>query len=185
MRQNSRIGHQRKLCNDNDAPREKRGIWQNIFNRLKPKDKATFYSPTEVWVMPAQSSRKPEEREFAVDSRASMHMLSKKDLSSDELELGTLRKSRNPTTVIAVNGEEQTSEEAQVFVHDLEQSCHWANSVKNTVLFLRVCQWSKKPQLIKNGKRVDPGLSSSSSARVRLPHRYRKTHLFESSNTTQ
>ena len=56
---------------------------------LENKDKATFYSPTEAWVMPAPSSKKPEEREFAVDSGASMHMLSKKDLSSEELE--TLR----------------------------------------------------------------------------------------------
>ena len=46
-----------------------------------------------------------------------MHMLSKKDLSSDELE--TLRRSRNPTTVVTANGEVQTNEEAQVYVHDL------------------------------------------------------------------
>ena len=30
--------------------------------------------------------KKPEEREFVVDSGASMHMLSKKDLSSGQLE---------------------------------------------------------------------------------------------------
>ena len=35
-----------------------------------------------------------EEREFVVDSGASMHMMSKKDLSSDELD--TLRRFRNP-----------------------------------------------------------------------------------------
>ena len=46
-----------------------------------------------------------------------MHMLGKKDVSLDELE--TLRKSRNSATVITANGEVQTSEEAQVFVHDL------------------------------------------------------------------
>ena len=61
--------------------------------------------------MPAPSSKKkPEEREFVVDSGASMHMLSKKDLSSDELD--TLRKPRNPTTVITANAEVQTNEEA-------------------------------------------------------------------------
>ena len=43
-----------------------------------------------------------------------MHMLSKKELSSDELD--TLRKSRNPTTVITANGEVQANEEAQVYV---------------------------------------------------------------------
>ena len=44
-------------------------------------------------------------------------MLSKKVLSSDEME--TLRRSRNPTTVATANGEVQTNEEAQVYVHDL------------------------------------------------------------------
>ena len=46
-----------------------------------------------------------------------MHMLSKKDLTSDELE--TLRRSRNPTVVVTANGKVQTNEEAQVYVHDL------------------------------------------------------------------
>ena len=55
-----------------------------------------------------------------VDSGASMHMQSKKVSSSAELE--TLRKSRNPTTVIAANREVQTSEDAQVYVHDLSSS---------------------------------------------------------------
>ena len=47
-----------------------------------------------------------------------MHMLSKKDLRSEELE--TLRRPRTPTTVGTANGEAQTNEEAQVFVHDLD-----------------------------------------------------------------
>ena len=47
--------------------------------RITKRDKGSFYSPAEPWVMPAPSSEKPEEREFAVDSGASMHMLSKKD----------------------------------------------------------------------------------------------------------
>ena len=44
-------------------------------------------------------------------------MLSKKDLSSDELD--TLRRSRNTTVVLTANGEVHTNEEAQVHVHDL------------------------------------------------------------------
>ena len=55
---------------------------------------------------------------FVIDSGASMHMLSKKDLSSDEME--TLRRSRAPTTVVTANGEVQTNEEAQVYVRDLD-----------------------------------------------------------------
>ena len=36
-------------------------------NKLKIKDKATFFSPAEAWVMPPPSSKKPEVREFMVD----------------------------------------------------------------------------------------------------------------------
>ena len=41
-----------------------------------------FYSPAEEWVLPAASTKEPEEREFVVDSGASMHMVSKTDLNS-------------------------------------------------------------------------------------------------------
>ena len=44
-------------------------------------------------------SQQGSEREFVVDSRASVHMISKKDLNSAELESVTT--SRSPTTVIA------------------------------------------------------------------------------------
>ena len=47
-----------------------------------------------------------------------MHMLSKKDVSSGEVD--TLRKSTNTTTGITANEEVQTHEEATVSVHDLE-----------------------------------------------------------------
>ena len=68
---------------------------KNIY-KLKEKDKAAFYFPAEEWVLPAASTKEPEEREFVVDSGASMHLVSKRDLSSAELE--TMRTSRNPTT---------------------------------------------------------------------------------------
>ena len=71
-------------------------------------------------VVPAPTtSKRPEEREFAVDSGASMHMMSEKELSSEEM--GTVKRSRNPTVVLAAGGEVHTNEEAQVFVHDLNQ----------------------------------------------------------------
>ena len=47
-----------------------------------------------------------------------MHMLSKKDLSPDEMD--TSRRSRNPSTVMTANGDVQTNEEAQVYVHELD-----------------------------------------------------------------
>ena len=67
---------------------------------------------------PAASMKEPEEREFVVDSGASMHIVSKKDLDSAELE--TMRISRNPTTVMTANGEVQTREEATVYVKELD-----------------------------------------------------------------
>ena len=42
---------------------------------LKQKDKAAFHSPAEV--LPVAEAKDPEEREFAVDSGASMHLVSK------------------------------------------------------------------------------------------------------------
>ena len=64
------------------------------------------------------STLKPEEREFVVDSAASMHMISKKDLNSAEMD--TLTTSRSPTTVTTANGEVQTHEEAIVYVKELD-----------------------------------------------------------------
>ena len=48
-----------------------------------------------------------------------MHMMSEKELSSEEM--GTVKRSRNPTVVLTAGGEVHTNEEAQVFVHDLNQ----------------------------------------------------------------
>ena len=110
--------------------------------KLKEKDKAAFNFLAEEWILPAASTKEPEEREFVVDSGASMHMVSKKDLNSAELE--TMRTSRSPTTVMTVNGEVQTREEATVYVKQLDlfvtvmllqetppQCFHWGNSSKN------------------------------------------------------
>ena len=89
---------------------------QNIY-KLKEKDKGAFYIPAEEWVLLAASTKELEEREFVVDSGASMHMVSKKDLYSAELE--PMRISRSPTTVMTANCEVQTREEATVYVKEL------------------------------------------------------------------
>ena len=47
--------------------------------KIKEKNKATFFSPSENRCLPA-STLKPEERELVVDPGASMHMISKKGL---------------------------------------------------------------------------------------------------------
>ena len=153
--------------------------------KLEIRIKAAFYCPIEAWVMLAPSWNKPEEREFVVDSEESMHMLSIKDLSSDELE--TLRRSRNPTTVVTTTGEVQTSEEAQENVYDFDLFVT-VQLLEDTLAVLSLgklceehgysCEWvsGQKPRLTKQGKNilcktedivplVVPGLSSNSGTR--------------------
>ena len=79
--------------------------------KLKEQDRATFFSLSENRCLLA-STLKLEERVFVVDSGASMHMISKKDLN--DAEINTLTKSCSPTIVITANGEVQTHEEATV-----------------------------------------------------------------------
>ena len=62
--------------------------------KFKEKHKTTFFSPSENWCLPAPSTIKPEEKEFVVDSGASMHMISKKDLSNAEMETVTTSRVR-------------------------------------------------------------------------------------------
>ena len=130
--------------------------------RLKEENKATFISPSENKCLLA-STLKPEEREFVVDSGASMHMISKKDLNSAELE--TLTTSRSPTTVITANGEVQTHEEATVYVKELDIFLTM-KVLENTPAVLslgKLCdengysyEWinGRKPHLIKDGIRI-------------------------------
>ena len=86
--------------------------------KLKEKDKTTFYSPAEKWVMSVTSIKEPEGRKFVVDSGASMHMVCKRDLNSAELE--TMRILRSPTTVMTANGQVLTREEATENVKELD-----------------------------------------------------------------
>ena len=85
--------------------------------KLKERDRATFFSSSENRCLFA-SNLKPEERELVVDFSASMHMISKKDLSDAEMD--TLTKSCSPTIVITANGVVQTHEEATVYVKELD-----------------------------------------------------------------
>ena len=145
-------------------------------------ERATFSSPSENRCLPA-SNLKPEEREFVVDSGASMHMISKKDLSDAEMDI--LTKSCSPTIFITANGEVQTHEEATVYVKELDIFLTM-KVLENTPAVLslgKLCdengysyEWisGQKPHLIKNGIRIPcntenfvpivvPGLSCSSS----------------------
>ena len=113
--------------------------------------------------LPVRSNLEPEEREFVVDSRASMHMISKKDLHS--VEMDTLKKSCSPTIVITANGEVQTHEEAIVYVKELGIFLTM-KVLENTPAVLslgKLCdengysyEWinGQKPHLIKDGIRI-------------------------------
>ena len=114
-----------------------------------------------------------------------MHMISKKDLNSADLE--TVTTSRSPTTVITANGEVQTHEEARVYVKELEKFLTM-KVLEDTPAVLSLgklcdehgnsCEWinGQKPHLIENDIRIQcntenfvpivvPGLSTSSSSR--------------------
>ena len=105
------------LKDRSDVPKSRAwNVAKNIY-KLKENDKTTFYSPAEKWVHPVASTKEPEEREFVVDSGASMHVVSKSDLNQAELE--TVVTSRSPTTMTA-NGEVRTTEEATVYVKQLD-----------------------------------------------------------------
>ena len=159
--------------------------WKLAKSVLKPKEheRATFFSPSENRCLLA-STLKPEEREFVVDSGASMHTISKKDLNSAEMD--TLTKSCSPTIVITANGEVQTHEEAIVYVKELDIFLTM-KVLENTPAVLspgKLCdengysyEWinGQKPHLIKNGIQIPcntenfvpiviPGLSTSSSS---------------------
>ena len=84
--------------------------------KSRKKHKTAFFSLYENLCQPA-STLELEDREFVVDSGASMHMISKKDLNDAEMD--TLTKSCSPTIVITANGEVQTHEEATVYVKEL------------------------------------------------------------------
>ena len=69
---NSRKDHVRKPCTKKHAPAKQCGFGENIY-KLKNSDKTTFYIRGEAKVMTTPTSKSPEEREFVVDSGASMH----------------------------------------------------------------------------------------------------------------
>ena len=73
--------------------------------KSQEQERATFFSPSENRCLPA-STLKLEEREIVVVSGASLHMITKKDLSDAEMD--TLTKSCSPTIVITANEEVQT-----------------------------------------------------------------------------
>ena len=113
-----------------------------------------------------------------------MHMISKKELNSAEMD--TLTKSFSPTIVIRNNGEMQTNEEATVCVResDILLTMRILQDTPAVLSLGKLCdehgysyEWinGQKPHPIKNGMRIQcntenfvpivvPGLSTSSSS---------------------
>ena len=106
---------------------------------------------------------KLEDREFVVDSGASTHMISKKDLNSAEMD--TLTTSRSPWTVTTANGEVQRHEEATVYVKELGifLTMKVLEDTPAVLSLGKLCdengysyEWinGQKPDVIKNGIRI-------------------------------
>ena len=130
---------------------------------LKEKDKATFYFPAEEWVLPAASTKEPEEREFVVDSGASMHVVSKKDLYSAKSE--TMRTWCNPTTVMTANGELLAKEEETENIREFDS-------------FVTVTLLENTPAVLSLGKLCEEFGSSYHWASGQKPHLIKKARKF-------
>ena len=150
--------------------------------KLKERHKAAFFSPTEKWCLPSPSRIRLEGRELVVDSGASMHMISRKDLNSAELD--TVKFSRITITVV-------TAKKCRRMKRQLSMSRNWTfltlKILEDTPAVLslgKLCEdhgysyeWTsgQKPCLIKHGIRIQcnteiyvpiffPGLSTTSSS---------------------
>ena len=98
-----------------------------------------------------------------------MHMVSKKDLNSAELE--TMRISRNLATVMTANGEVQTREESTVYVKELDLfvTVMLLEEIPAVLSHGKLCEdwytyhWTsgQKPHLTKEGKRIDCTVSNN------------------------
>ena len=129
---------------------------KNIY-KLKEKDQVTFYSTAEEWVLPAASTKEPEERKFVVDSGACLWSATLPSWTPWET-------SRSPTTVMTA-GEVQTREEATVYVKELDLFVTVMLLEETPALFSlgKLCEdhgytyhWTsgRKPHLTKKGKRI-------------------------------
>ena len=128
--------------------------------KIEGENRAAFFSPSENRCRPA-SNLKLEEREFVVDSGASMHMISKKDLNSAEMD--ALTKSCSPTIVITAYGEVQTHEEATVYVKELD-------------IFLTMKVLENTPAVLSLGKLCDENGYSYEWINGQQPHLIRKRY---------
>ena len=154
--------------------------------RLAKKEtgKATFFSPTNEWCLPAPSVINPEEREFVADSGASMHMLSRKDLNSAELETVSLWKSDDGCHSQRRSANQRRSDSVSQrigFIRDGKASRRYTGrsltrkSLRRPRIFLPLDQWPETTTEQRWQRRIKcntanyvpivvPGLSTGSSS---------------------
>ena len=103
----------KSLKDNSDPPEARHGTLPKTYTSSKRKTRlhSTFPRRNGYSRLRQQKSWR---KESAVDSGASMRMVSKKDLNAAELE--TMRTSRSPTTLMKANGEVLAKEEATVYV---------------------------------------------------------------------
>ena len=158
----------KRLRDNSDVPEARLGILGKTYTCSKRTTKLHSTRPRKNWYSRLRQQKEPEEREVAVDSGASMHMVSKKDFNSAELE--TMTTSRSLTSVMTVNGEVQTREEATVYVKELDLFVK-VMLLEETPAVLslgKLCEYhvfsnhrtsGQKPHLTQNGKNIDCNIS--------------------------
>ena len=154
----------KRLKDNCDVPEARLGTLPKTFTSSKGETKLHSARPRKNGYFRLRQQREPGETEFVVDSGAGMHMVSKRDFNSAELE--TVKISKNPTTVMTANGEVQTREEATVYVKELD-SFVTMMLVEETPALLslgKLCEdhgynyhWTsgQKPQLNKKNNEID------------------------------
>ena len=129
-------------------------------SKLREKDKATFHSPAEEWILPAASTKKTRGKRDCGRFRSKYAHGQQERINSAEME--TVRMSKNPTTVVNGNSEVLTEEETTVNGKELN-SFVTVMLLEDTSAVLSLgklceghgytCHWTsgQKPHLIKNG----------------------------------
>ena len=83
-----------------------------MLNIFRPPNKTT-----QEKVVGSRSDCAHEDQEFIADSGASLHMMSKSELTSGEKD--TLRRSKESTVITTASGKAESTQEATVYVDDL------------------------------------------------------------------
>ena len=119
----------KRLKDKSDVPKARLGILPRTYTSSKRTTRlhSSRLQKSGFSQMLQQESRR---REFVVDSGAIMHMVSKKNLNSAELE--TMRTSRSPSKVTTANGEVITTKEATENVKQLRLTRHCYASSRNS-----------------------------------------------------